>query len=82
VTDVSFNQESSRVAFGCSEGTVGVLNLKTKKKDILTSSHSKGQPIVAVQFNSNDQLLASGSSDGTICVMGLGEQRTMISLAE
>jgi hypothetical protein len=48
VTDVSFNQESSKVAFGCSDGNVGVLNLKTKKKDILTTNHSKGQPIVAV----------------------------------
>ena len=57
------------MVFGCSDGTVGILNLKTKKKEQFITNHKYGYPIVGVTFNCNkDELLASGSADGTITV--------------
>jgi len=39
VTDVQFSHDSTNVGYGCSNGTVGILNLKTKKKDIIMTTH-------------------------------------------
>jgi WD40 repeat protein len=75
VTEVQFNADSTKVVFGCSGGSVGILNLKTKKKDQFVTNHTHGYPIVGVTFNCNkDELLASGSADGTISVQSIDEE--------
>ena len=68
VTDVEFSHDSLSVGYGCSNGTVGILNLKTKKKDLILTTHKPGMPIVAVHFNMNDTLIASASIDGSVHV--------------
>jgi len=42
------------VAFGCSDGAVGFIELATKKKDLVATTHQAGFPIVAVQFSQSD----------------------------
>ena len=71
------------MAYGCSNGTVGILNLKTKKKDLIMTSHRSGIPIVAVHFNMNDTLVASASTEGTIFVSGTSDNnKTSASFSE
>ena len=71
INTLSFSSDGSRVAYGCNDGTVGILNLKTKKKDIMQTTHG-ANGIVSVQFNNNDSLLGSASIDGTVNVLTLG----------
>ncbi len=79
MTDVCFSSDSVCVAIGCSDGTVWTLNLKTKKKDMVSTSHKPGIPIQSVQFNNNDAYLASATIDGLICIQSYVEnQRGMI----
>ena len=60
------------VAFGGSDGTLGVLNLKNNKAEIFKiTGHNPALPIISVCLNNSDQLLASVSSDGFICVRKL-----------
>lgn len=72
MTDVTFSQDGTSIGYGLSNGKVGILSLKTKKKDFIMTTHSQGNRIVAVHFNMNDTLIASASVDGTICVNGVG----------
>lgn len=78
VTCVNFNQDSSKVVFGCSDGSVGLLNLKTKKKDVLSANHKHA--VVAVAFNCNDSMLASASDEGTIQIYSHAENTQVKSL--
>lgn len=81
VTDVAFtNLDSQRVGYGCSDGQVGILNLKSKKKDMLATGHQGGSPIVATQFNLNDHILASAFADGAISVITFTADQIKLSM--
>lgn len=54
ITDVCFDISNTTVGYGCSNGIVGIFNLKSKKKDILNTTHQVGFPVIAVSFNNND----------------------------
>lgn len=83
MTDVKFSHDSTSVVYGCSNGTVGILNLKTKKKDLIITTHKQGVPIVAVHYNMNDTLVASASIEGSIFVQGTSESnKTAASFSE
>ena len=80
INDVCFSSNSCLVAFGCSDGSIGVLNLVTKKIDMqgLSGAHQPGVQVCAVSFNNNDTLLASASVDGLICVRNLSSPTNTI----
>ena len=54
ITDVCFDFFNTKVGYGCSNGIVGIFNLKSKKKDIMSTTHQVGFPVIAVTFNNND----------------------------
>lgn len=64
--------DSTKVLFGASDGSVGMLSLKTKKKEQFIVNHRHGYPVVSISFNCNkDEMLASGAVDGSITVQSM-----------
>lgn len=70
ITCLTFNNDSSKVAYGCTDGSTGILNLKTKKKDAIENNHK--HKVIGISYNNNDSLLASASVDGSICITNQG----------
>jgi len=67
--------DSTKVLFGASDGSVGMLSLKTKKKEQFIVNHRHGYPVMSISFNCNkDELLASGAADGSITVQSMGDE--------
>ena len=59
------------MAFGCDDGSVGIVNVRTKKLELNIRDHDQAYQIRAVAFNCYDTLLASASSDGELIVNAL-----------
>ncbi|CDW89033.1 protein nedd1 [Stylonychia lemnae] len=79
ISSICYSQDSSFIAYCCSDGTLGIFNLKTKKPELFhDNGHMPGIRMISVSINQNDQLLASASADGIICIRHLqGEQKVM-----
>ena len=66
---VSFHPDSDRVAVGCADGTIKILDLVTGKDVQILVGHTN--TVYSVAFSTNPQRLASASADGTIRVWDL-----------
>ena len=71
MTDICFSSSSIMIAFGCDDASVGIVNVRSKKLEVVLRDHDQAYSIRAVAFNCYDTLLASGSSDGELVVNAL-----------
>ena len=71
MTDLCFSSQSVYIAFGCDDASVGVVNVRSKKLEVMIREHDSAYTMRAVAFNCYDTLLASGSSDGELAVYSL-----------
>ena len=82
ITDICFSSNSQYVAFGCDDGSVGIVNVRSKQPELSLRDHDQAYQIRAVAFNCYDTLLASASSDGELIVNALSpDQATQMQTA-
>ena len=68
VTDAVFSSDSTKIAFGCDNGVVGIFNVKTKKIEHSFTDHQEDSEVIAVSFNKADTQIASATKQGEIIV--------------
>ena len=68
MTDVCFSSTSNYIAFGCDDSSVGIVNVRSKKLELILRDHDQAYSIRAVAFNCYDTLIASASSNGELVV--------------
>ena len=71
ITDCCFSSNSVYIAFGCDDGSTGIVNVRSKNLEATIRDHDSAYSVRAVAFNCYDTLLASGSSDGELVVNAL-----------
>ena len=71
MTDLCFSSQSVYIAFGCDDASVGIVNVRSKKMEVLIRENDAAFSIRAVAFNCYDTLLASACSDGELAVYSL-----------
>lgn len=71
MTDLCFSSQSVYIAFGCDDASVGIVNVRSKKMEVLIREHDTAFSMRAVAFNCYDTLLASACSDGELAVYSL-----------
>ena len=76
VADIAFSSQSVYIAFGCDDASVGIVNVRSKKLELMLRDHDQAYSTRAVAFNCHDTLLASASSDGELIVNALSVDNT------
>jgi WD40 repeat protein len=77
-----FSSDSYVLAYGCSDGTFGLYDIKNKENLRCQNAHDEGIPVCSVALNSNETYLATASKTGKIIVQKLVKNEGKLTFGE